>query len=188
MSSRLITQYMSCWALSLPAFAAPLPREIQAPLYFPTTVGAKWVYLKDNGQEERIEVSEVEKTGEGWIVSRSGTHGNAIVYSKVKVTLAGLSKDLENGDDKPAVDWVLKSNVRSGESWEAPDGTKRTIRDPEAVVVPAGKFTAVRVETESGGTTTVSWYAAGVGEVKRVVRREGAKEVVTRSLKSFEAK
>jgi hypothetical protein len=188
MDLRIITHAMLFLVWTVHVIAAPIPKELNSPIFFPTTVGAKWVYLGEDGREEGIEVSSVEKEGGGWIVSRTGLRGNAVVYTKVAVSHAGLKKDAVDSEGKTVEDWIIKGKGRSGDSWDTPEGGKRKVHDPEVVVVPAGKFTAVRVETELVGVTTTSWYAAGVGEVKRVVRREGAKEIVTRSLKTFEAK
>ena len=51
--------------------------------------------------------------------------------------------------------------------------------------MPAGKFKALRVVWESDGRTLASWYAPGVGEVKRVEKFGNGKERTTRLLKSF---
>jgi hypothetical protein len=54
------------------------------------------------------------------------------------------------------------------------------------VEVPAGRFVAARVVLEQPeGLHLTSWYAPRLGEVKRVERRPGGAETVTRSLKSF---
>ena len=56
---------------------------------------------------------------------------------------------------------------------------------PERVVVPAGRFEALRVESETpydGATMRrVTWYARGVGPVRRVLRAGRAElvEVLT---------
>lgn len=50
--------------------------------------------------------------------------------------------------------------------------------------VGAGTFQALKVVWEAEGQTLTSWYAPGVGEVKRTIKRDGV-ETVYRSLKSF---
>lgn len=167
----------------LPALAAPV-RKTPPPPYFPTAVGAKWVYATAAGREEVIEVSGVEERGPDWVVSRSGTGGR---YEDVLVSADGLRQRWTGpGEDVGRV-WLVKARFRPGESWEA-GGTTWTAHGPEEVEVPAGKCTAVRVVSERGGGRRTSWFARGVGEVKRVERGADGAEVVSRSLKSFKAR
>ena len=156
-----------CVVLLVPvsAPAAPVPKGAgAAPVYFPTAVGAKWVYERDGRGDETV-----------------------VVYAKVVVSPAGLRQDRPGPDGSDVAVWLLKVGVRAGDSWDASDGGKRTVHEAEKVVVPAGTFTAVRVVWEYEGGAQTSWYAPGVGEVKRVVKR-GGDEVVTRALKSFRPK
>jgi hypothetical protein len=172
----------------VPAAAAPVPKGAgAAPVYFPTAVGAKWVYERDGRGDETVVVSAVEKDGDGLVVAREGTNGNGTVYAKVVVSAAGLRQDRPGPDGGDVAVWLLKVGVRPGDSWDVADGGKRTVHDPEKVVVPAGTFSAVRVVWEYDGGAQTSWYAPGVGEVKRAVKR-GDDEVVTRALKSFRPK
>lgn len=169
--------------LALPAVAAPVPKALQAvPLYFPTTVGAKWVYETPNGQIETAVVSAVEKDGDDLIVSREGADGTRTAYTKVILSPDGLRQEREATGGK--LGWVLKSTVKAGDSWDMPEGGKRTVFGPEEVEVPAGKFQALRVEYEQLGAKYSSWYAPNVGEVKRVMKRDQT-ETVSRALKSF---
>ena len=59
---------------------------------------------------------------------------------------------------------------------------------PERVEVPAGRFEAIRVEVEwpfGGGTMRrVTWYAPGVGPVRRTLQASGAEMVEV--LKAFQ--
>lgn len=171
--------------LCLPAAAAPVPKVKGTPFYFPTTVGARWVYETPGGELETAVVSAVEKDGDDLIVSREGADGTRTAYTKMVVSPDGLRQEREFTGGK--LGWVLKANVKAGDSWDTPEGGKRTVHGPEAVEVPAGKFTALRVEWEQFGGKCTSWYAPGVGEVKRVVKR-GETETVTRALKSFTLK
>jgi hypothetical protein len=165
------------------AFAAPVPKDAgKNPLYFPTAVGTKWVYEDDGGGEESVEVSAVDKDGDNLVVTRRGFDGNETDYAKMIVTADGLRQERERTDGK--VGWVLKTTLKSGESWEVPDGGKRTVTGPEEVKVGAGTFRALKVVWETENKTLTSWYAPGVGEVKRVIKTD-AGERVTRSLKSF---
>ena len=60
-------------------------------------------------------------------------------------------------------------------------------RGPEEIEVPAGKLKALRVRAHEGGTLT-SWYAPGVGAIKRVQKLGHQKETAARLLKSFRPK
>lgn len=172
-----------CWTSAL---AAPVPKGAgTGNVYFPTTAGAKWVYERADGGEEAVVVAGVEKDGDDLIVSREGADGTRTRYAKMIVSAEGLRQQRELTDGK--VGWVLKAKLNPGDSWDVPDGGKRTVHGPEDVEVPAGKFKALRVVWEHDGGTLTSWYSPGVGEVKRVEKR-GGREVVTRSLKSFKLK
>ncbi|AWM37875.1 hypothetical protein C1280_13285 [Gemmata obscuriglobus] len=170
--------------LALPTTAAPVPKDAGKNLiYFPTVVGAKWVYEDERGGEEAVEVSAVEKDGDELVVSRKGVDGTSTRYTQMIVSTKGLRQPKDAFNDKPEPVWVLKCGLRAGESWETPSG-KRTLHEAEEVKVPAGTFKALRVVVESGTETLTSWYAPGVGEVKRTQKRCGTVTVI-RSLKSF---
>lgn len=169
-------------ALSAPA--APVPKDAgKTPLYFPTTVGTKWVYEDPRGEDEEVEVYEVEKDGDSVVVGRRRV-GETIPYTKMVVSADGLRQNRPNADGEEAEVWVLKTKLKAGESWKVADGGKRTVHGPEEVKVPAGKYQALKVVWESDNETRTSWYAPGVGEVKRVLKR-GDQETVYRTLKSF---
>lgn len=184
--ARLIAWCVAVLA-TVPVLAAPVPKGAgAAPVYFPTTVGAKWVYERDGRGDEIVSVSAAEKVEGGVAVARTAGEGNGTVYAKVVVSATGLRQDREGptGDAVPV--WLLKTGVRPGDSWEVADGGKRTVHEPEKVTVPAGTFTAVRVVWDREGEQQTFWYAPGIGEVKRVVKR-GDNEVVTRALKSYKS-
>lgn len=163
------------------ALAAPVPKDAgKTPIYFPTAVGAKWVYEDTDGETEEVEVYEVEKDGDNVVVGRRRV-GETVPYTKMIVSADGLRQPPDREGEKG---WVLKSKLKAGESWEVPGGGKRTVSGPEEVKVPAGKYQALKVVWEDDGRTLTSWYAPGVGEVKRTVKRDGV-EIVYRSLKSF---
>ena len=158
--------------------ATPLPKEAaRPPLYFPVTVGAKWVYKTDDGREEAVAVTAVERKGDEYVVERSGVEGNSRPYLDVVVSTRGL---------RQGTDGLLKTPFQPDDKWDDTGGT-RTIHGPEPVTVPAGTFTAVRVEAKraDGGPTTVDWYVAGMGGVKRVKRAADGTVTVVRDLMSF---
>ncbi|MFM8274984.1 MAG: hypothetical protein ACKODX_22005 [Gemmata sp.] len=170
-----------CCALAL---AAPVPKGAGAnAVYFPTAVGARWVYQRPDRADETAEVTAVEKDGDALVVSRKGADGTATVYAKMIVSADGLRQERELTDGK--VGWVLKAGLKPGDSWEVPDGGTRTVHGPELLEVPAGTFTCLRVVWKRADGTLTSWYAPGVGEVKRVEKPDGENERVLRTLKSF---
>lgn len=171
-----------------PLAGAPVPKDAgKSAVYFPTSVGARWVYEDEGGGEEGVEVSAVEKDGDTLVVSRKGVGGNNSRYTKTIVSPEGLRQDRPGGGDGDDVSvWVLKARLKAGESWKVADGGTRAVSGPEEVKVPAGTFQALKVVWQADGRTLTSWYAPGVGEVKRVIKRCGT-ETVTRSLKSFTA-
>jgi hypothetical protein len=165
------------------SFAAPVPVERKKEvIYFPTEPGAKWVYETPDGELESVKVAEVTKEGEDWIVSREGFDGTRTIYVKVIVNTEGLRQEQERAEGK--LGWLLKTKLKSGDSWDMLEGGKRTVFGPEEVEVPAGKFQALRVVWKQNGSTYTSWYAPNVGEIKRT-RKTGETESVTRSLKTF---
>jgi hypothetical protein len=178
---RVMTRIACLLLFSCLAFAAPVPKDAgMNAIYFPTTVGAKWVYEDADGETEEVEVYEVEKDGDSLVVGRRRV-GETTPYTKMIVSADGLRqpRDRTGGE----IGWILKARAKAGESWEVPDG-KRTASGPEEVKVPAGTFKALKVVLETEGQTLTSWYAPGIGEVKRVIKRNGV-ETVYRSLKSF---
>jgi hypothetical protein len=97
--------------------------------------------------------------------------------------------------DKP---WcILKAPYRTDDKWVVDvvdhfgvgGKSTHTIGKLEWVEVPAGKFRALRVETEHDGEkpalTATSWYAPDVGQVKMVARSRAGKEEGTVVLKLF---
>lgn len=164
-----------------PALKGPNPDA----LYFPTTVGAKWVYEVGEGELESCVLAAIVKDGNDLIVTREGVDGTRTVYSKMIVSKEGLRQERDVAAGK--VGWVLKAKVPAGTSWDTPEVEKRTVHGPEEVSVPAGKFTALRVTWEHNGSKYASWYAPGIGEIKRTVTR-GDTVTVFRVLKSFEIK
>jgi hypothetical protein len=136
------------------AVAAPVRKEPEVVLYYPTTPGAKWVYDRPDRDEEVVTVSGVEKEKGELVVSRANPNGNGAGYRKVYVSADGLRQPQGYDEDAEPI-WLLKSRVKSGDYWDAGD-SKRTVFGPDAVEVPAGKFKALRVVWERGGATYTS--------------------------------
>lgn len=175
---------------SATAPAAPIPEAKQAPLYFPTKVGATWVYQE--GEKEFTEtVSKVEQLAWAAVVSvsRSWDGGTTADYQRVAVSAKGLALVGLYGTKFDPPVWLLELPPRAGLEWKTerasdtgPYYDVRVIRREETVETPAGKFVAVPVArrtTLDGRQTGVQWFAPGVG----LVRSEYGKE--TKVLKKF---
>ena len=159
--------------------ATPVPRERQQPTrYHPTKKGTKWVYNYD-GHDETLVVTSAEQKGECWIVEVCAEEEDAFVPRWTVVVHEKGIHQLANKEGrfcKPR--WVLKLPAKAGDSWERGYSTA-TVGAIEKVEVPAGTFTAIRIDWELGCGSANFWYAADVGLVK--VKYEGKLSV----LKSF---
>jgi hypothetical protein len=161
------------------AVAAPVPKHLMkpAPQYFPTRVGAMWVYLRGEVEETyvvtKVEVKENEKIVTVEQVEKDGTKKPNQVVS---VRPDGLYMLSETGAvyDPP---WcIFKLPVKVGQTWETKtrrgDGItvngKQKVVAEERLKVPAGEFQTIRVESESpfAISTTTYWYAPRVGIVQ----------------------
>lgn len=184
MTARLLATVLL--AVACPVAAAPIPEDAKAPiLYFPTTMGTKWVYDHARGDSETAVVARVETVGREQVVRRDGP----MTYTPMVVSSAGLRQEQDVFSGQPGTVWLLKTPFRPRDSWPIPEqagGGKRTVFGPELVEVPAGKYMAARVvHDRPDGCRLTSWYAPGVGEVRRVERLANGVETATRSLKSF---
>jgi hypothetical protein len=167
--------------LGLPtSLAAPRPKEgDRTPLYYPTRMGAKWVY--DDGKETTLEVTAVELKGGETIVTVSEGGPKGALHEKVAVSDKGVFR-LERREYILDRFCLLMLPATEGKTWKfdypqqgllrGEKGTM-TVGALEKIEVPAGKFTAVRVEivvTAINGEPIdqryTSWYAPEVGLVK----------------------
>lgn len=187
------------WSLALltaPALlaAAPVPKERSRPLYFPTQVGARWVYADRTSGEVTEEVTDVEDYEGAKLVTvsrRMAPSGRLVVVQRVAVSEKGL-REVNTRPPTAAPGlvpgrWLLDFS-------RTPDRRKvREIPGPwwyafvgyDEVEVPAGTYWAAKVVPDGGTLSSGAyWYARGVGLVKRTVRSKGKVETV-RALKSF---
>jgi hypothetical protein len=185
--------------------SAPVPKA-RPELYFPTAVGAEWVYswaIEPPQQGAELSPVNAVTKADGNLVTMSHTvKGRSFASRRFEATGAGLSVvAVDNRDGKfKAVgpDVLLRLPARVGERWECvnEDGRKcvRTTRGVEEAKTPAGTFPAVRVDTElaipdAAGVVAVvsvsSWYAPGVGLVRETRRRGPAGSASVLQLKSF---
>jgi hypothetical protein len=171
--------------VSLAAPGAPALKSKTPALYYPTTVGARWVF-QDPGAETTFVVSKVEqKDGAVLVEVSEGRDGREVPCQEMRVSAEGLFRLSVTGRTYPTPECLLKLPHKDGQEWEFDLGmanggiSKLTAVGRESVDTPAGKFEAIRVE-RVGGNPATYWFAEGVGLVK--VNRGGKWE---RILKSF---
>jgi len=152
------------------AHAAPAPKGKDS-AYFPTKEGDTRVYEVRVG--DKVEstykdiVDKVVKMDDGLHVtmSRDAPRANNFV-TVISVTKEGLFRMSFNGESLEKPIPLLKMPAKVGTKWEVEGGATYTITKEEEVEVPAGKFSAIRVESVSGTTKTLLWFAPNVGLVK----------------------
>ena len=169
---------------AVPVTAAPVPKHLfpKDVLFFPTQVGAEWVY-DDNGYKYVFVVKEVtEKDGAKLVEVHVRHHdGKGTQHSyTVEVTKTGV-REVSNANRRidpptPLVKWPCKKD----DTWETMfklDGEYRAdyafrCAGFEEVKVPAGTFQALRVEKTSADPLTgktiqtiTTWYAPDIGPV-----------------------
>jgi hypothetical protein len=184
--------------------AAPVPTHLMPkdpPLYFPTTVGARWVYEANKATTELV-VTRAERVDGGTLVTVECEQGNGKTtpYHKILVSRSGLAMTEEGGEGYVPYWELLRLPHRASERWTSaaergdllPTGKRQMVLRGEAtdcgeetIRVPAGTFRALRVDKDwtlngrSQGRSS-KWFAAGVG----IVKYEWPDGV--RELKSFE--
>jgi hypothetical protein len=166
--------------------AAPVPPGAEKPVpYFPTKVGAKWVYEQPEYQMTLL-VTKVEAAEGGSLVTVENVveGGKHIPIHKVLVTKTGVAFTEEAGEAYTPP-WVhLRLPHRAGAEWDTTANrlllangalmtfhSAATDRGEEEVRVPAGTFRALRVDSEwsangQGRERKKEWFAPGVGTVK----------------------
>lgn len=191
--SRLILSLTVLPVLGFLIPAAPIPKHLAgAKYYYPTTVGAKWVYKEgERGwtREWAEVITAVEEQDDGKVVTvkRVGNDGVEVESLKVAVSGQGVFRLESMGHkDAPPICW-LKLPTKPGAVWEYawPQGPTERTRTfaPELVEVPAGTYRAIPIEVEiswgpdrppgvssglgSSGVRVIRWFAPGVGIVKQ---------------------
>ena len=180
------------------ALAAPVPKG-EKKLYFPTAVGAKMVLGRtafNPGQRAGVvsefteTVTRVEEKDGVFTVAVETDYGRKPTTVSYRVSGEGLFGISDEADPYP----LIRLSAAAGETWQRGKAgqhtTTYTMGKAEAVEVPAGKFTALRVDsvvtspTGSTGEQVTHWYAPGVGKVKVEVTISGH-PVMTIELKEF---
>src|SRR5262245_46882464 len=156
---------LTLWAA--PGFAAPrLKDSPRPPSYFPTTVGARWVYeMRGGGQFVEVVTDVAEKDGATVVsVGYEAAGGKGLPSHAIARRKDGLHMTDEGGTTCGPPICLLRFPIRDGDKWETrsarPDigrvFDKREAVQIEEVETPAGKFQAVRIELQSALGAAVS--------------------------------
>ena len=164
-------------------------------VYFPTKPGTRRVY--SYAEEEVVDVvTKVERNGNSFVVTtETFAAGKKLLSERWSVSEGNLSRVEFNGKTEDPPNYVVKDADHGLATWriEHPghaDGFRvgRTLHGPEEVEVPAGKFHAVRIESEYVNRHTTrrstAWYAEGVGLIKEVLHCDNDATITSKMLKS----
>jgi hypothetical protein len=159
---------------TLTTHGAPGLKSKPPALYYPTTVGTRWV-SEYRGIESTFVVTRVEETDVGFLVDVAQVSRElATPMQQMRVSADGLFRLSIVGSTSQNPECLLKLPHKDGREWEVdlgPDngGTaKLTATCRETVETPAGKFDAIRVERVAGNETNTYWFAEGIGVVKYI--------------------
>jgi hypothetical protein len=170
--------------------------------HFPVGKGTRWTYQA--GEEEVVTTSKgTEKVGDVECVKLTSDNGPSTASEWFQVDAAGVTlRKLEQWRNERLAESApqppilrLKFGAKKGESWEwkgeAGAGGQRatyTHAGEEAIEVPAGKYTCVKIkvdaESPQGKYTVERWFAKEVGLVKQVIAM--GERTATTELKAFE--
>ncbi len=177
---------------ALPAISAPRLNDAPVMIYYPTTVGDRWV--TETKYSDRMEtlteiVTALEKKDGAMIVTVCKESDGKVqpAKSEMKVTDEGLFRMSAYGAvfEKPYP--ILKMPLKVGLTWtvEASGSTlKYKVAKEEEIEVPAGKFKTFRLDVNLGENSLASiWYAPRVGVVRQEYKSNNLDYVKT--LKEF---
>jgi hypothetical protein len=160
--------------LLLATFAAPAAPALKskgAALYYPTTVGARWVY-EYRGIESTCVVTRIEEKEGVFLVDVAEVSDKRETPSQqMRVSGEGVLRLSIAGTTLQNPECLLKLPHKDGQEWEVDQGAKfegiakLTAVRRETVETPAGKFEAIRVE-RVGGNAATYWFVEGIGLVK----------------------
>ena len=163
--------------------AAPVPKDLAPPTYFPSALGTKWEYAHDGEKELalEVEVTKVEVEDGGRVVLLEQTGGPKVRDYPERYRLGPDGVQMLTAIDKditpPRLD--LRPKPKADDEWDGPhewSGTNYTcntkVGAAEKVTVPAGTYTALP-HTQSYTNfqppqVWTAWHAPGVGRVKFV--------------------
>jgi hypothetical protein len=164
--------------------AAPALKSKGPALYYPTTVGARWVYEYRGIESTTVVTRVVEKDGVFLVDVAQVSDKRETPSQQMRVSGDGVFRLSIAGTALQNPECLLKLPHKDGHEWEVDMGpnlgstAKLTAVARETVETPAGKFEAIRVE-RVGDNAATYWFAEGIGLVKYI---HGESEGV---LKSF---
>jgi len=180
---RLLFCSLLAASLATIAPAAPVPTHLMSkdpPFAFPTKIGTTWIY--EVGKEEKtLVISRSEDEPRGKLVTTEwvDSDGNRTPQQVSLVTTKGMFMIAEEGENYDQPWCLLKFPHIKGQSWNHKLNrrnvaiTETTTAGPiEQVKVPAGEFTALRIDSEfflnggKQGHKATHWYAHGIGMVQ----------------------
>ncbi len=180
-------------AVAIPSLAQTRP--VPPPDYYPLPVNAWWKYQSTtsagNKSDFTFKVLKTEKQADGstWIQTEVQSGSQFFNwYSKPKGWVMEhkmvYPQNNMEGVYQP-VKKFIKNPMGKGDTWtwkgtgmmDVEIAESSTVLGPEQVVVPAGKFTAMKVVADvvQGGATVkrTQWFANYVGMVKSTVESSG---------------
>jgi hypothetical protein len=184
-------------ARDYPAYRLPedvFRRIFICPDYFPAGPGLKWTYGDSQtlGQNARQEVTVVDHTAKGAVISSAFYAGRALVSRQKKVYRFSAMNFMERQGGADTL--ILNYPLEAGKAWTsaAPEGRLEFLVEKTGlkVKVKAGEFeNCVRIRRRAAGTPSwiLEYYAPWTGKVLTAVAGKGFENRVTELL-SYEEK
>jgi hypothetical protein len=145
--------------------------------HYPLKPGTRWHYrvTGPNGTAKTTASVLEEMPGKPEGVYRVETDYGAGVKS-VQLLAAAGDRLLKRASAAPAGTWQVDAVFEAGDDADATDGFR--VAGEETVQVPAGDYQALKVEkiAADGTVTATTWFAKGIGMVKRVNAKTGVTE------------
>src|SRR5262245_37295786 len=153
---------------TLTAPAAPALKSKSPALYYPTTVGARWVY-QNPGAESTFVVTRVEEKEGAFLVDIAiVADGRETPTQQMRISAEGVFRVNIGGTTLPSPECLLKLPHKDGQEWEFDLGdanggaAKLTAVRRESIETPAGKFETIKIE-RVGSNAATYWFAEEVG-------------------------
>src|SRR5262245_32909807 len=156
---------------TLAAPAAPALKSTGPALYYPTTVGTRWVY-EYRGIENTTVVTRIEEKEGAFLVDVAEESDKRETPSQqIRVSGEGVFRLSIAGTTLQNPECLLKLPHKDGQEWEVNLGpkfggyAKLTAVGRETVETPAGKFETIKVQ-RVGSDSATYWFAEEVGLVR----------------------
>lgn len=188
---RTVAPSLVLLACTCPLFAAPVPKAIKAPDYYPSVVGTKWVYAHEDGTNEHTREVTASKTKDGVTeFAVTWKEGESTQVWEMRKDATGVYRTKQDGSEFTPPHKLFEHKMAAGDEYTSeytygisvrPYKYSRTVGKAEVVKTPAGEYTALPVVSRNlnvNGDETTLWYADGVGLVK--LEHKGDKPVLLR--------